>query len=91
MKAITSFGRPNFIYIGNATPWHAHPEYAGTPWADKDRLSKREHAVAKIHTLLFKLGALKNISEEEFFDIHKLCIKRLKRAKWATQHPKKVK
>jgi hypothetical protein len=49
----------------------------------QDRLSKHQHSVAKIHTILKKLGVLKNISEEEFQDIRNKTVKQLKLAKWA--------
>lgn len=84
--ALNNFGRNPIIMIpaGMITtmPWQAHPQYAETPWAHKDRLTKREHAVAKLHTILTKLKVL-SFKEEEFYEIRKLSIKRLKRARWA--------
>ena len=87
-KSLANFGRPSnpiiFMPPGFFMPsWEQHPEYNGTPWATQDRLTKREHMVAKLHTTLKKLGVLKNISEEEFQEIRNKTVKRLKRAKWA--------
>jgi hypothetical protein len=93
-KALANFGRPDPVvfmppsfFLPN---WEQHPEYHGTPWAQKDRLTKREHAVAKLHTTLKKLGVLKKVSEEEFQDIRNKTVKRLKRAKWAQAQMRKT-
>jgi hypothetical protein len=87
-KALANFGRPSnpiiFMPPGFFMPsWEQHPEYRGTPWAMADRLTKNQHTVAKVHTILKKLGVLKNISEEEFQDIRNKTVKQLKLAKWA--------
>jgi hypothetical protein len=85
--ALANFGKPdpnNFIFMGSFTTSYApNPQYEGTPWRDKDRLTKREHAVAKLHTTLKKLGALRGVDEQAFEEIQKKSIKRLKQAKWA--------
>lgn len=70
--------------------WEVNPQYSGTPWSTRDRLSKREHKVAAVHTLLKKLKVLKSLSDEELIDIKDLAVKRLKRAKWARYNQKKV-
>lgn len=96
-QAIANFGKPNFIMMplqavqaySHIMNFDMHPEYAGTPWASMGKLSKREQRVAAVHTILKKLGALKNISEEEFNTIRHHSVKRLKRAKWARYHQQK--
>jgi hypothetical protein len=60
-----------------------NPEYRGTPWATMSRLTKREHAVAKVHTFLSKLGVLRYLSEEDMKDVVNRSVKRLKRARWS--------
>lgn len=70
--------------------FEVNPQYSGTPWAIRDRLTKREHQVAAVHTFLKKLKVLKNLSDEDMYAIKKLSIKRLKRAKWAQYGGKKV-
>ena len=94
--ALKNFGKPDNIFfppgllknirgLSGSGSWYSpqHPEYTGTPWAHRDRLTKRERAVAKVHTFLKKLGALKHIKEEEFETIKDLSVRRLKRADWA--------
>lgn len=95
--AMANFGSPTQIFLPpqaffmmSALKWQAHPEYDGTPWADKDRLTKREHAVAKLHIFLYKLKTLRNTDETAFQEIYKQSIKRLKRAKWAQYGQPKV-
>ena len=66
-------------------------EYLGTPWAYTCRLTKREIVVAKLHTTLKKLNLLESLTSEQFDDFRWLCIKRLKKAKWAKYQQKKVK
>ena len=94
--AAANFGTPTQMYFPpnllrplmsmsgwTTSTWSPNPQYAGTPWADRDRLTKREHAVAKLHTALKKLGALKGVDEQAFEEIKNKSVKRLKRAKWA--------
>ena len=98
--AIASFGSPTQIYLPqnmikpffmmSGIKYSAHPQYEGTPWAERDRLTKREHAVAKLHVFLYKLKALRNTDEAAFEDIKNLTVKRLKRARWAQYTQKKV-
>lgn len=93
IQAAASFGTPTQMFLPQAairpflkmmgSTWLPNPQYAGTPWADRDRLTKREHAVAKLHTTLKKLGALKGVDEQAFEEIKNKSVKRLKRAKWA--------
>ena len=92
-RALANFGKPNnpitFMPPGAFwTVWEQHPEYRGTPWAHRGRLNKGEHMVAKLHTFLKKLDALKNIKDEEFEIIKDLSVKQLKRAKWASMRIK---
>ena len=63
--------------------WEAYPEYSGTPWADTTRLSKREKAVAGLHTTLNKLNVFSKFAQGDFEFVHSMSIRRLKRAKWA--------
>ncbi len=93
--SLNNFGRPSnpIIFMPPAFfsgGWETHPEYRGTPWSTRDRLSKREHKVAAVHTLLKKLKVLKNLSDEDLINIKDLAVKRLKRAKWAQYQQKKV-
>lgn len=93
--SLNNFGRPSnpLIFMPPAFfsgGWETHPEYRGTPWSTKDRLTKREHKVAAVHTLLKKLKVLKSLSDEDLVDIKNLTVKRLKRAKWAQNAGKKV-
>lgn len=87
-KASSGAGKSSVIYMGSPfiisnMGWSQHPEYNGTPWAYRDRLTKREHAFAKLHTFLYKFKVLKNLSEDDHEQIKNISIKRLKRAKWA--------
>lgn len=82
-KALTNFGMPGFIMTPAAFGWHANPQYTGLPWADTSRMTKREHAFAKLHVFLYKSKVIKNLSEEEHETIRNIAIKRLKRAKWS--------
>ena len=63
--------------------FEVNPEYRGTPWVSMARMTKREHAVAGLHTTLFKLGVFKKLSEDNMEEIKQITIKRLKKAKWA--------
>jgi len=86
LAAANNHGAPAIMFIPISFQmmaiWEAHPEYSGTPWSQYARLTKRETAVAKIHTFLNKLGTL-SFNEEEFNKVCSLSAKRLKRAKWA--------
>jgi len=98
IKALSNFGSSNKILISPhaLTPLKAffgyeeHPEYSGTPWAQYGKLTKRERAVAGLHTFLSDLGVLKKIEQEEFHSIANKATRRLKRAKWAQYNRKKV-
>lgn len=95
--SLSNFGRaptnpiifmpPGFF---TSSSFETHPEYSGTPWSTRDRLTKREHKVAAVHTLLKKLKVLKSLSDEDLIGIKDLAVKRLKRAKWAQNAGKKV-
>ena len=95
-KALANFGKADSLLfppgllksirgLKGSGNWYTpqYPEYSGTPWAHRDHLNKREHTIARLHTFLKKLGALKHIKEEEFESIKDLSVKRLKRANWA--------
>lgn len=86
-KMMNNFGKPTnpiiFMPPVGFAGWEQHPQYHGTPWAMKDRLSKREHKLASLHVFLKKLNILKNMTDEEFEEVYKKSIKRLKRSKWA--------
>lgn len=71
-----------FMGGGLMSRWIPNPEFAGTPWEDTSRMTKREVAVAKLHTFLAKLDVLK-LDEVEFEKLRLKSIKRLRRAKWA--------
>lgn len=73
------------------SPWYPNPEYVGTPWADKVRLTKRERKIARLHKVLKDLGVLKKIDEPSFEEIKDKSVKRLKRAAWAQTGKRKVK
>jgi hypothetical protein len=84
--ATANFGQANHIFMSpqmmTSMGWHANPEFIGTSWANKDRLSTRERKFAQLHILRWKLRVLPN--DDEFnSDIQTVVIKRLKRAKWA--------
>ena len=56
-----------------------NPQYSPTPWKDY-KLTKRETALAKLHTVVAKLV---KIDDESWEHIVKKSTTRLKRAKWA--------
>lgn len=88
-KAAASFGTPSQIFLPpqffmmSGLVFDVNPQYRGTPWAYTSRMTKREHAVAGLHTTLFKLGVFKKLSEDNLEEIKVSTIKRLKRVKWA--------
>lgn len=79
MAAITKLTRPNILmmpmYYGPTSP-----QYSPTPWADMWKLTKRQVAVAKLHTVVAKLI---KIDDETWDEIVDKSTSRLKRAKWA--------
>lgn len=89
-QAAASFGQANTLLMGhqqmiqmmNALNIHRYSEFKGTPWSNKDRLTKREYKVAQIHTFLTKIKVLK-FNDDEWEEIRFKTVKRLKRAKWA--------
>lgn len=87
--ALSNFGTaPQFFmspqfFMMSGTVFEMNPQYHGTPWASTSRMTKREHAVAGLHTTLFKLGVFKKLSEDNLEEIKAKTIKRLKRVKWA--------
>jgi hypothetical protein len=85
-KALANFGKPS-IMMGMGTTYTfnmlLNPEYSGTDWAYIKRPTRRERAVAGLHTTLEKLSTLKNISENDKIKIVNTSIKRLTLAKWA--------
>lgn len=89
MQTQASFGAPNQIFMPpqffmmSGFIFEVNPQYHGTPWATTTRMTKREHAVAGLHTTLFKLGLFKKLSEDNMEEIKQITIKRLKKAKWA--------
>lgn len=100
-SAANSFGRPNHIMMspqnfgafasafggGHGVIWH--PEYTGTGWENKWRLTKRERKMAQLHVFLKKLRVLPD--ETVNAEIKETAVKRLKRARWARyQQAKKV-
>lgn len=88
-KAAASFGAPTQIFMPpqffmmSGLVFEINPQYHGTPWASTSRMTKREHAVAGLHTTLSKLGVFKKLSEDNLEDIKATTIKRLKKVKWA--------
>lgn len=70
--------------LGKMFTYYVNPQYAGTEWALLSRMSKREHAFAKLQVFLIKFGLQKLLEDGDVrrTDAY-LCIKRLKRAKWA--------
>jgi hypothetical protein len=89
-QSLANFGKPTILTPMNMSHmgWYPNPEYSGTSWEDQYRMSKREHAFARLHVFLWKLKVLPNEGNRE---LHQLAVKRLKRAKWARyQKPKKV-
>lgn len=87
IKSMANFGRNPIIMIppGMITTmdWHTFPQYAGTPWSQTPGLTKREKAVAGLHTTLAKLDVVE-IDHKMFIKTKK----RLKRAKWAQYNRK---
>ena len=87
--ALSNFGAPTQIFMPtqffmmSGIFVEVNPEYRGTPWASIARMTKREHAIAGLHTTLFKLGVFKKLSEDNIEGIKQITIKRLKKAKWA--------
>lgn len=87
--ALSNFGAPTQIFMPpqffmmSGFIFEINPEYHGTPWASVNRMTEREHAVAGLHTTLFKLGVFKKLSEDNIEGIKQITIKRLKKAKWA--------
>lgn len=94
--SLANFGQPTNMLVNHqmlsgyfnisAPTWYPNPEYSGTPWAVRFRLTKRDHVVAKLHTTLHKLKVLRKLSEQDMEDIVLKSVKRLKRAKWARQN-----
>jgi hypothetical protein len=74
---------------GSLYKFMENPQYEGLPWAVTTRLTKREHAVAKLHMFLFNLEVLKNLDITELEYIRNKSIKTLKKAKWARYQMKK--
>ena len=90
LKVLANFGAPTTFYWGGAGyRLIVNPQYETLPWAYVSRLSKREHAVAKLHTFLFKLDTIKNIDKDHMEEIKSKTIKRLKKARWARYQQKK--
>ena len=98
-KSMANFGASNPIIfspqmmgmsMGTTFTMTLHPEYLGTPWAEVSRMTKREHAVAKLHTFLSKLKVTKKFQDEDWEEVKNKSIKRLKRAKWAKYQQKRA-
>lgn len=88
-KANQIFMAPN-VFMSMGGGWEQYPEYSGTPWANTSKMTKREKAVAGLHTTLNKIEALKKLSSQDWENIRYASIRRLKRAKWARYQQKKV-
>jgi hypothetical protein len=94
--AMSNFGMPTQImvppkfFMMSGIVFEVNPEYRGTPWASTARMTKREHAVAGLHTTLKKLGVFKKLSEDNLEEIKNKSIRRLKRARWARYQQKKA-
>jgi hypothetical protein len=93
-KALSNFGLNPIIFmpmnVMGVFGWEAHPEFSKTPWANRDRLTKRENKTAYLHVFLKKLDVLKKLSDDEIDEVVKTSVKRLKKAKWAKNAGNKV-
>jgi len=98
-SAASNFGKPSHImmspqnmgaFMGTFSNITFNPEFEGTGWDNKWRLTKRERKFAQVHVFLKKLRVLPN--DDAFnTEIKDLAVKRLKRARWARyQQAKKV-
>lgn len=69
----------------------SQPQYEGTEWQHMYKMTKREHAFAKLQVFLTKIGLQKHLQDddERRADCY-LAQKRLKRAKWARYQKKAV-
>lgn len=94
LAATKNFGKPQqlifpmgagtTIFRGALLHWDIHPEFAGTGWAAKSRLSKRERAFAHLQVFLIKFGLQKHLQDDNLRKADfEYAEKRLKRAKWA--------
>ncbi len=101
-SAINNFGKPQqliypmgmgkTIFNSGLLHWDIHPEFAGTGWAAKSRLSKRERAFAHLQVFLIKFGLQKHLQNEDERKVDcERVQKRLKRAKWAKYQQSKSK
>lgn len=72
------------------TPYNIrYPEFNGTEWAYKFKLTRREKAFAKIQSFLVKLDMQKHLQDGD--ERREDCLyaqKRLLRAKWARYTPR---
>lgn len=97
-KAAANFGHANTMFIPmnpilifQGTAWVANPQYTGTEWMHYNRISKREHAFAKLQCFLLKFGLQKHLEDDDARRADaNLAAKRLKRAKWARYQKAKV-
>lgn len=95
IAAASNFGQPNHIFLPinvlSSMGWSNHPEYEGTEWEHYARITKREHAFAKLQCFLLKFGLQKHLDEPDDRRADaQLATKRLKRAKWARYQQKKA-
>lgn len=100
-SSVTNFGSPNTILVSpqvaktfyQRTGFYVqpNPQYNGTEWAYLARLTKREHAIAKLQCFLMKFKLQKHLEDEEERRKEAYAfINKLKTAKWATYKRNKV-
>lgn len=97
-KSAASFGQASQIFaplqsffMFQGTAWAANPQYTGTEWMYYNRITKREHAFAKLQCFLLKFGLQKHLEDDDARRADaNLAAKRLKRAKWARYQKAKV-
>lgn len=91
----SNFGSPNRVLFAplnfQSIYLEINPQYAGTEWAYISRLSRREHAFAKLQSFLLKFNLQKHLEDEDArHSDWRFAIKRLKQAKWARYKKNKV-
>ena len=69
-QSAANFGKPNQIFINASMinhmgSWENYPEYHGTEWAHYGRMSKREHAFAKLQVFLIKFGLQEHLEDPD--------------------------